>query len=69
MAWSVRREAGKQKYFDAAMTPAVDDREAFDALDMIHIHAAAANKLQRAHIHTHEDDGKQREAEPLIAAE
>jgi radical SAM superfamily enzyme YgiQ (UPF0313 family) len=69
-AWSARREVLKHGYADAALTPAVDDRAAFDDLDMIHVHAAAANKLQRAHIHTHEEAGAKRaEAEPLIAAE
>jgi hypothetical protein len=44
----------------------VDDREAFDDLEMIHTHGAAANKLQRAHIHVHDEA---EEKEPLIAAE
>jgi hypothetical protein len=72
MAWSVRREARKVKYLDASMTPAVDDRDAFDDLDMIHVHAAAANKLQRAHIDTHDGTGPRKREEveePLIAAE
>jgi len=67
MAWSVRREERKKKYFDASMTPAVDDREAFDALEMIHTHGAAANALQRAHIHVH--DEAHAEQRPLEAAE
>jgi len=67
MAWSVRREVRREKYFDAAMTPAVDDREAFDALEMISTHGASANRLQRAHIDMH--DGVSREPEPLQAAE
>jgi hypothetical protein len=54
---------------DAAIAPVTDDREAFDALEMIHIHAAAANSLQRAHIHVHDDAPKERAPEPMIAAE
>jgi hypothetical protein len=62
MAWSVRREARRKQYSDAALIPAVDDREAFDELDMIHTHGAAANKLQRAHIHTHDEEPASLEA-------
>ena len=69
MAWSVRREARTHKYVDASMGPAVEDPDAFADLEMIHTHGAAANKLQRAHIHTHEDGPKERAPEPLIAAE
>ena len=50
-----------------SMTTAVDDREAFDALEMISTHGAAANRLQRAHIDMHENEGEEREA--LEAAE
>jgi hypothetical protein len=67
MAWSVRREIRKGAYMDAAIDPAVDDREAFEALDMIHTHGAAANRLQRAHIHVHGE--KHTDEEPLVAAE
>ena len=45
------------------MGPAVEDPDAFADLEMIHTHGAAANKLQRAHIHTHEDDAKERPPE------
>ena len=69
MAWSVRRAARKRPYMDAAIAPVTDDREAFDALEMIHTHAAAANSLQRAHIHVHDDAPKERAPEPMIAAE
>jgi hypothetical protein len=69
--WTVRQIARRVEadprrfeYMDASLTPAVDDREAFDALEMIHTHAKAANKLQRAHIDTHEE-----ERVPLEAAE
>ena len=68
MAWSVRREARKTKYTDAAMAPAVDDREAFDELEMIHTHGASANKLQRAHIQVH-DIAAAKEPETMQAAE
>jgi tRNA A37 methylthiotransferase MiaB len=67
MAWSVRREARTKKYTDASIAPVLDDREAFDDLEMIHTHGAAANKLQRAHIHV--DDEKEPAEEPMIAAE
>ena len=36
---------------------------------MIHTHAAAANKLQRADIHVHDEDAETEEAKPLVAAE
>lgn len=67
MAWSVRREVRKYGYKDMSMTAAVDDREAFDALEMISTHGAAANRLQPAHIEMHENEGEEREA--LEAAE
>ena len=69
--WKVRQIARKVEadprrfeYMDTSLTPAVDDREAFDALEMIHTHGASANQLQRAHIHVHEE-----ERVPLQAAE
>jgi hypothetical protein len=67
MAWSVRREVRRYGYKDMSMTPAVDDREAFDALEMISTHGAAANRLQRAHIDMH--DAENLERERLQAAE
>jgi hypothetical protein len=67
MAWAVRREVRRGGYMDAAMAPAVDDREAVDQLEMIRTHAASANKLQRAHIHRH-GEGEE-ELAPLEAAE
>jgi radical SAM superfamily enzyme YgiQ (UPF0313 family) len=70
--WTVRRIArmveadpAKREYMDASLTPAVDDREAENELEMIRTHAAAANALQRAHIHIHDEA----EREPLAAAE
>jgi hypothetical protein len=67
IARKVEADPAKREYMDAALTPVVDDREAFDDLDMIHVHAAAANKLQRAHIHVTEAPLEQREQ--LVAAE
>ena len=49
--WKVRQIARKVEadprrfeYMDTSLTPAVDDREAFDALEMIHTHGASANQ-------------------------
>ncbi|MGH6922355.1 MAG: B12-binding domain-containing radical SAM protein, partial [Propylenella sp.] len=73
LLWTVRRIArkveadpAKRQYMDASLTPVVDDREAFDELEMIHTHAASANKLQRANIHVHDEETKE---EALVAAE
>jgi hypothetical protein len=73
--WTLRRIArkveadpAKQEFMDAALSPVVDDREAFEDLEIIHTHAASANKLQRAHIHLQEDASDERSG-PMIAAE
>jgi len=64
IARKIEADPAKREYMDAALMPVVDDREAFDELEMIHTHAASANKLQRAHINVHEA-----ERAPLEAAE
>jgi hypothetical protein len=64
-AWKIERDPAKRSYMDAALVPATDDREAEGELEMIHTHGAAANKLQRAHIHMHDEHVQ----EPLVAAE
>ena len=72
MAWSVRREARKTQYTDAAIGPLVDAGESLEDLEMIHTHGAAANKLQRAHLQVGEQAAKKKKGdveEPLIAAE
>jgi radical SAM superfamily enzyme YgiQ (UPF0313 family) len=65
IARKVEADPAKLQYMDAALSPVVDDREAFDALEMIHTHGSSANKLQRAHIDMHEE----RAEETLVAAE
>ena len=67
IARKIEADPAKRDYMDASLTPVVDDREAFDELEMIHTHAASANKLQRAQIHVHEHTGSA--PVPLIAAE
>jgi len=67
IARKVEADPAKSEYMDAALTPVVDDREAFDELEMIHTHGAAANTLQRAHIHVHEEPAEQEDV--LTAAE
>jgi hypothetical protein len=69
LAWKIKRDPAKLEYTDAAIAPVVDDREAFDELDMIHTHGAAANKLQRAHIRVDGEAPKEHAEEPMIAAE
>jgi hypothetical protein len=66
VARKVEADPAKRQYMDASLTPVVDDRGAFDELEMIHTHAASANRLQRAHIHVHDEATK---AEELVAAE
>ncbi len=68
IAVKVERDPKRHEYTDAALASVVDDREAFDELEMIHTHGASANKLQRAHIHVHEGAEAAPE-EPMIAAE
>ncbi len=65
LAWRIGRDPAKRSYTDAALTPVVDDREAMGELEMIRTHGAAANKLQRAHIHV---QGQEVE-ELMVAAE
>ncbi len=67
LAWKIERDPAKRSYMDAALTPALDDREAVDELELIRTHGAAANDLQRAHIHRHGE--AELEREPLVAAE
>ena len=76
LLWTVKRIArkveadpAKHEYTDAALSAVTDDREAFDELEMIHTHAAAANKLQRADIQIHDDGADAEETKPLVAAE
>ena len=53
--WLERSARSSQGVQGTSMTPVVDDREAGDELEMIHTHAASANRLQRAHIHMHDE--------------
>jgi len=72
LARKVDNDPKKLEYMDAALAPVVDDRDAFDDLEMIHTHGAAANKLQRAHIHVHGEPGQNGAGEDddeMIAAE